>query len=127
MEKKKIYLIASILLVLIFLFGKLYLFNIYEVVFEVHPKKLYADSQSTLEIKSIPLNAFGFKAPFRDSPTEFEIREGEELIYIVKTDSVGGSLIIKAKDKPGKVVIYVKSKFSLLPTVIEVEIEANVA
>jgi hypothetical protein len=125
MEKRKIYLIVFILAVIAFLFAKLYMFNIYEVVFEVKPSKLYADNQSMLEIKTVPLNAFGWKAPFRDAYTEFEIREGDDLIYVVKMDKEKGRLVIRAKDKPGKVVIYAKSKFALLPSVFEIEIELN--
>lgn len=125
MEKKKIYLVLIILAVIVFLFGKMYLFNIYEVEFEVKPYKMYADNQSQVQITSIPLNAFGWKAPFRDSPTEYEIREGEELVDVVKRDDEKGILILKAKEKPGKVVIHAKSKFSLLPSEITIIIETN--
>lgn len=127
MEKKKIYLIVLISAVILFLFGKMYLFNIYEVDYDIHPKGLYADNQSTLEIRTIPLNAFGWKAPLRSADAEFEIREGAELIEVIKIDKENGYIKIKAKDKIGKVSIYVKSKFSLLPTVFDINIEPNAA
>ena len=127
MEKKKIYLIVLIAAVILFLFGKMYVFNIYEVEYDVNPKGLYADNQSTLTIKTIPLNGFGWKAPLRSAPAEFEVREGAELIDIIKTDNENGIITIRAKDKPGKVSIYVKSKFSLLPTVFDIMIEPNAA
>jgi len=127
MEKKKIYLIVLISAVILFLFGKMYLFNIYEVEYEIHPKGLYADNQSTLEIRTIPLNAFGWRTPLRSAPAEFEIREGSELVEIINLDNENGYIKIKAKERVGKVSIYVKSKFSLLPTVFDINIEPNAA
>jgi hypothetical protein len=127
MEKKKIYLALSILAIIIFLFGKLYLFNIYEVTYEVKPEKLYADNQSVVRIQAIPINAFGWKAPFRSAPADFEIKEGADLVYVQKNDKDNGTLIIKAKDKPGTVTIFVKSKYSMLPTALDIIIEPNAA
>jgi hypothetical protein len=127
MEKRKIYVVALLLAIILVLFGKMYLFNVYEVEYTIQPKGLYADNQSMLEIRAVPVNAFGWRAPFRSSPAEFEIREGSVLVDIIKMDKENGVLVIKAKDKPGKVSVYVSSKYSLLPSVFDINIEPNAA
>jgi len=49
------------------------------------------------------------------------------LIEIVENNTEKGKLIIESKNIPGKVVIRVKSKFSLLPTEFEIKIIPNIA
>lgn len=104
-----------------------YLFSIYEVTFRVFPTELSADFNSTVEIDAIPVNAFGFKAPLRNSPSEFEIIEGVQLVEVIKKDGDKGELILRAKGEPGKVVVKIRTKYSLWPALIEVPIRPNTA
>ncbi|MEO8399702.1 MAG: hypothetical protein ABI550_07805 [Ignavibacteriaceae bacterium] len=104
-----------------------YIFSIYEVTYLIKPEKLFADNHSTVSILAEPLNSFGLKAPFRNSYTDFEITEGEELIEVILEDKETGKLIIKAKDKTGKVVIHIKTKYALLPSSVEILIYPNAA
>ncbi len=104
----------------------LYVFNIYEVNLKVNRTKIYADGQSILKIETVPINAFGFKAPFRKSFTKFEIIEGKQLIDIIKKDEKNGIFVLRAKYETGKVVINVKSKHSLFPSIIEIDILPNI-
>ena len=104
-----------------------YLFNIYEVSFRINPERLYADNRSISTIEAVPINSLGIRAPFRKSPIEFTITEGAELIKINFIDKVKGIIQIRAKDKPGKVSITIKPKYSIFPSTIEIIIEPNLA
>lgn len=121
------YLIAGIILIIILLFFYQYIFNIYEVTYKVEPEHLYSDNKSEIIIQTIPLNAFGWKAPLRNAYADFEIREGKDLVEIVSEDNEKGMLVLKAKSSPGKAVVFVKPKLSLLPSSIEIEILPNYA
>ncbi len=84
MRRTKI-LIVLILIVLIgILFSYNYLLNIYEVTYKVTPKELFADYKSTVKIECIPVNAFGWEIPFRNTYCKFEITQGKDLVEIIK-------------------------------------------
>ena len=119
-----IYISIFIIVVIGFLFYQ-YIIKIYESTVEVEPKNLFADNQSTVTISVIPLNSFGWKALFRNAPAEFEIIEGNTLVEILQHDKENGKLILKAISSTGKVVVQIKSKYSLLPMVVEIIIEPN--
>ena len=102
-----------------------YFINIYEVTVSSKPEALYADNQSEVVISVVPLNSFGWRALFRTASAEFVIKEGLPLVEIIKIDKVNGRLILKAKSEKGKVVIEIKSPFSLLPTIIEIPVYPN--
>ncbi len=126
MKKGKliIFIIVPSLLILGFLFYQ-YFIRIYESTVKVNPPNLFADNQSTVTVSVIPLNGFGGEALFRKASAEFEITEGKSLVEIVSINNDEGRLIFKAKSETGKVVVKVKSKFSLLPMVVEIRIEPN--
>jgi hypothetical protein len=127
MTRSKIYLLAVIVLIIIILFVYQYLFSIYEVTYSVEPKILYADNKSETVIEVIPLNAWGWRAPLRNAPAKFEIKEGADLIEIIQQYNEKGMLILKAKSSSGKVIILVRPKTALLPTSIEIIIHPNFA
>ncbi|HZW39958.1 MAG TPA: hypothetical protein VFF33_11720 [Ignavibacteriaceae bacterium] len=103
-----------------------YYFSIYEVVYLIEPqKKLFADNNSFLTIKAKPLNAFGVKAPFRNAPCKIKIIEGKDLIDIIELNENEGYIKIKAKNLTGTIIIQIKSKFALLPTEFQINIEPN--
>ena len=122
MRRINIYIIFIVLVIFAGIFSYLYVFNIYEVTYAVKPQSLPADSKSIVTISSKPINAFGWKAPFRKAAAKFDIKGGNDLIDILSEDSSRGILKIKSKNKPGKIVLYIKSKYALLPSAIEINI-----
>lgn len=104
-----------------------YVFNIYEVTYSLSQEVLYADGASSVTIECIPLNAFGKRTPWRKAPAHFEITSGGDKVEIIKNDPDRGVLVIKALNQSGSVTVRVKSKFSLLPTEINIEIMPNAA
>ncbi|MHB1686886.1 MAG: hypothetical protein ACYCVH_05900 [Ignavibacteriaceae bacterium] len=127
MSKSQIYFIVIAFIIILSLLFYYYILNIYEVAYSVNPKNLFADYKSTVIIKTIPINALGFEAPFRHSRTNFKIIEGKELVNVYQDDERHGILILKAKDQTGKVVVSVKSVNSLLPSEIIIFIYPNYA
>ena len=120
------FLIIVLLSILIISFALYqYVFSIYEVTYSIQPEKLYADNQSTVTIKAIPINSFGWKAPFRNAYAKFDISEGSELVSVVTEKSDEGIIVLKAKNKTGKVVVLIHSKYALLPSSIEITIYPN--
>ena len=69
MRTNQIYLIIvlSVFIAVVSIYH--YVFSIYEVTYKITPEKLYADNKSTMVIEVMPVNALGWKAPFR-SPTK---------------------------------------------------------
>ena len=126
MRRANIYLILIIVILIAAFAAFHYIFSIYEVIYKITPDKLYADNSSTIVIEAVPLNSLGWKAPFRKSFSDFTINEGFELIEILSINKENGVIKLKAKDKAGKVSITIKSKYSLLPSTIEIIIEPNV-
>jgi hypothetical protein len=127
MRRINIFLIFILLIIIAGFAAFHYLFSIYEVIYKITPQKLYADNSSTVVIDVVPLNSLGWKAPFRKAYSDFILVEGKELVDVILIDNVNGKLILKAKEKPGKVTITIKSKYSLLPSTLEIIIEPNVA
>ena len=125
MERSEIYLIL-ILIVFIAIFSSYhYIFNIYEVTFKVTPDKLFADNNSTIIIEAVPINSLGWRTPYRKTYSEFTFNEGKDLIEVIFQDNSKGILKLRAKEKSGKVSITIKTKYSLLPSTIEIVIEPN--
>ncbi len=102
-----------------------YVFSIYEITYSVEPAKLFSDNQSTVTIKVTPVNSFGWKSPFRAAKAQFEFTEGKELVDVVFKNS--DEIILRANNKTGKVVVLIKSKYSLFPSSIEIMIYPNSA
>lgn len=102
-----------------------YVFSIYEVLYKMEPDHLFVSSDSVLKIESVAVNAFGFKAPFRKAPFTYEWEMGEDLIEIVEDKSESGYMVVRSKTLSGKAVLKVKGKYTLLPSLIEIRILAN--
>ncbi len=127
MRRTTIYFIAGSLIILVVIFSYLYIFNIYEITYSVNPSSLYSDNESMVIVTSDPINAFGWKIPFRNAYAEFNIKEGKDLIDILSEDNKKGILKLKVKNKTGTVVVYIKSKYALLPSEVVIHIYPNVA
>lgn len=126
MRRFQIYFIAVLVSAIIILLCFQYIFSIYEVEIITEPPELYADNSSVCTIRTVPLNSFGVKAPFRNAPAAIEIREGSELVEIVELDERNGIIKIKAKERTGTVVIFIKPEKSLLPSSVEIRIIPNI-
>jgi hypothetical protein len=92
----------------------------------VEPEKLFADNQSEVRITLIPVNSFGWKALFRNTPAQFEIIEGESLVDVITFNTNEGTMTLKAKWETGKVIIKIKSPHSLLPMIVEIPVHPNI-
>lgn len=104
-----------------------YVLSIYETKFEVTNQVLYADGTSLATITATPINAWGFKAPFRKAHTKFVIEEGEDKVDIVVKDEINGILTVRSKLLSGKVTVRATPEKALFPTKIELEIFPNAA
>ena len=127
MDKFQIFFIISIIVLVFGLSVYYFIFNTYEVSISIKPKNLFADYKSTTIIKVIPINSLGFEIPFRSVKAKIEIEEGNDLIDIIKENEETGVFILRAKDKPGKVKVIIKSDKSLLPTLITIIINSTYA
>ena len=78
-----------------------FVFNIYEVVYSVNPKELFADNESEIVLEAVPVNSLGMRVPFRSVSASFQLIEGRDLVDVVLTDNKKGKLILKAKKKTG--------------------------
>ena len=126
MGRSEIYLILILIVFIVGFSSYHYIFSIYEITYKVTPDKLYADNNSTLIIEAIPINSLGWKAPFRKTYSEFTFNEGKDLVEIIFQDNNNGILKLRAKEKSGKVSMTIKTKYSLLPSTLEIVIEPNV-
>jgi hypothetical protein len=107
-------------IILLLIAGYYFLYNIYEIKVEISPQHLYTDSNSSLEIKVIPINALGSRALFRSTESEFEIIEGASLVEIIFLDKELSVLKIKSKGMEGKVGIKIHNSHSLFPQYVEI-------
>jgi SNF family Na+-dependent transporter len=112
MGRSEIYLIFILIVLFAGFSSYHYIFSIYEVTYKVTPDKLYADNNSTLIIEAVPINSFGWKAPFRKTFSEFTFNEGKELVEIIFKDNSNGILKLRAKEKSGKVSITINQIFT---------------
>lgn len=117
--------LAGALLLALVLFN--YVFSIYETKFDVTRDVLYADGAATATITATPINAWGFKAPFRKGMTKYIIEEGADKVDVLINDEVNGVFSIRSKLIAGKVVIRATPAKSLFPTKFELEIYPNTA
>lgn len=114
-------------LALVGIFLKMYLFEIYEVRAEFSKTNITAGDQQELVLKVIPLNAFGFKAPFRSVPATVEITSGSDLATFDDITSESGIFIFHSGWRSGTVEIKISSKYSLFPMIVTFTIEQPVA
>lgn len=125
MSRSNQILFISVLLVIITaIFLSMYVLNIYGDIIVKYPDNLFADHTSTIKIEAVPINAFGWKIPFRKSLVVFDIIEGENLVDVISKNEKDGFIILRSKGIPGKVEISVKTKFSLFPNLVKAEIFA---
>lgn len=103
----------------------MYFFNIYEVRYHVSKNISSPALGSIISVEAIPVNSFGYHALLRSSHSRFYIEEGEGLVEVVKSKSDEDNFVLRAKGEKGRIVILIKSKFSLLPTKIEVQLTGS--
>jgi hypothetical protein len=124
MRKKIITIYLLIFLLITLLLAYFFLYNIYGSEVRRIPENLFADTESSITIKVVPVNALGSKALFRTSSAKFEIIEGNDLIEVILLDEKNGQLKIRSLGKAGIVGIKIKSQHSLFPEYVEIEVFA---
>jgi hypothetical protein len=122
MRKKIIIIYLSIFVLIVLLLGYFFIYNIYGSEVKRIPENLFADTESSLTIEVIPINALGTKAWFRTSSAKFDIIEGNNLIEVISINEENGLIKIRSLGAPGIVGIKVKSQHSLFPEYIEIHI-----
>lgn len=121
-RRNKILIILISIFLFILLFLGMYVFNAYGDIVKKSPQNLFSDQSSTIKIEVVPINAFGWEIPFRNSSAKFKIIEGEDLLEILSEDNEKGIFILRSRGITGNVEISVKSEFSLFPTLVIIEI-----
>ncbi|MBE2280821.1 MAG: hypothetical protein IAE91_10545 [Ignavibacteriaceae bacterium] len=121
------FIFAAIIILISGYLTYLYVFSIYEVKIEVSRNKIYTDGESYTLITVVPINSFGNRAPGRSVNVDFQITEGADLAEIDKSNLNKGIIVLKAKSKPGKVIILVKPDLAVFPTYVEILILPNLA
>lgn len=117
------FVLLTVIIVLLLAFSIWqYVFMIYEVKFVQEPEEVFAEEGTVFELKAQPLNSFGKKVWFRSVSAEYEVVEGKHLVEKLSENIEEGTVRFKSNLLPGKVIINAKSKFSLFPTQIEVNI-----
>lgn len=120
MDKAEIRLILVVFLVFLTIIAVKEIFTVYSINVETNPHYLFPDGNSTATISVVSLNRFGFGVPLRELKAEFEIIEGYEKIEILSKQA--NKLTIKSRYEIGKVILLIKSKYTLIPMKVEIHI-----
>lgn len=122
---KPFFFILILIIAIILFFLWQYVFSIYEVFYKTEPEHLYTSADSVIKLEAVPLNALGFRAPFRNAPFTYEWESGRQLVEIVEDRHEQGYLVLRSAGSEGTVVIKIKGRYTLLPSLIEIRILAN--
>ena len=123
--KKLIVYLISLLIIFIAAYGTWYfLLNIYEVKCKINFVKEQQNGESLYEVKCMPLNLLGGKAPFRTLDLDFQIEEGASLIEVQERKN-NSELFFTSSKKRGKVVLILMTKRSLFPQKLEFDLADN--
>ncbi len=110
-------LTTIILFVIVFLLsfiGWHFFLSIYEVKFELSAAQSDIYSNSEYSIKCVGLNSLGQDIRFRDLECNFQFKEGQELVELLRTED-SNHLLFKTI-KAGRISILASSKYALNPT-----------
>ena len=121
-NKVKVFLLAILILFLAAFILYYFIFNIYEIEVTVRPKIVFADPSREIQIEIKPINALGWKVPFRTAKGKFKIVEGNNIVEIIKVKEDVGMFILRSKGIEGTVGIYIESEFSLFPSYVEIHL-----
>ena len=98
-----------------------FIFNIYEVTYQVSFIKKINNNERLFEISIIPLNLIGNKVPFRKLDFDYELKQGENIIEIQKRKSNKDLFFIASKYE-GKISFVLKTKLSLFSQRLDVDL-----
>lgn len=115
--------VAFVTLVLLI---RLLFFEAVEIELESSSDKLFAGENETLEINIVERNRMGWRVPFRNPHLDYVCDSGGELVEI-SFNSDSTSLLLRAKDRPGLVVLNIITEASAFPLYIEIPILAPLA
>lgn len=127
MRLKNITILFLSVLILAAVFFYYFLYNVYGTEIRLSPTELLADPGSEITIEVVPVNALGYKAFMRSSSATFEFIEGNDLIEKVSIDEERGIIKLRSVGKAGKVVMNIKSQYSLFKEYLEIEIKSLMA
>ena len=83
-KKLKVFSLAILILSLAGFILYYFIFNIYEIEVTVSPKMVFADPSCEIQIEIKPINAMGWKVPFRTATGKFKIVKGNNIVEIIK-------------------------------------------
>ncbi len=124
-NKFKVFSLAILILSLAGFILYYFIFNIYEIEVTVSPKMVFADPSCEIQIEIKPINAMGWKVPFRTATGKFKIVKGNNIVEIIKVKEDIGMFILRSKGIEGIVGIYIESDFSLFPSYVEVSLQSK--
>lgn len=116
---KEIIAICSFLLLLIILFCYLYFVEIYEVKYSIEKIYDYDGSVKGFVITSVPVNATGSSAWFRNTYFDFAILEGEDSVQNAYKLSEN-QLVILVNSEFTPIVLELNSKYSSFSSILEI-------
>lgn len=116
---KEIIAICSFLLLLIILFCYLYFVEIYEVKYSIEKIYDYDGSVKGFVITSVPVNAMGSSAWFRNTYFDFAILEGEDSVENAYKLSEN-QLVILVNSEFTPIVLELNSKYSSFSSILEI-------
>lgn len=122
-NKFKVFSLAILVLFLVGFILYYFIFNIYEIEVTVSPKIVFADPSCEIQIEIKPINALGWKVPFRTATGKFKIVKGNNIVEIIKVKEDVGMFILRSRGIEGIVGIYIESVFSLFPSYVEVSLQ----
>ncbi len=102
-----------------------YVFQIYEVRFQLNSDVYFANEASEIKIVAVPLNSFGYKAPFRKVKTEYRIEKGKDLVKVLLIDNKNGILILQTTLLSGEVEVIATTNKTIFPNIIRIKINPN--
>lgn len=113
---------ATIFILSVFSYALWYfVFNIYEVKFDIKYLEKISSDRKKYEIVCSPINLLGKTVPYRRLNFDYEIEEGIGLVEIQKRENKK-ELFLTSLNDSGIVVLIMKTKLSLFPQILKLDL-----
>lgn len=119
-------LYLGVAVVTLILIGRLLFFDPVSVELETSKDKLFVGETDPLELSIVERNRIGWKIPFRNPSLNYICDSGEDIV-VISFNSDSTKLFIRAKDRPGVVIMSIVTEVSVFPLYIEIPILAPFA
>lgn len=120
-NKLSVYIIIVFLLCIVAYGIWYFIFNIYEVKYEIQLLETNSAGEKLFKIINKPINLLGKQVPFRKVDFDFEILFGDSLINL-KTRKSKDELFFSAKGEKGNAAFKLKDIRSLFPQRLELNL-----